>query len=97
MRKPAVRIGDWHICPMVTGAVPHIGGPVLPPGAPTVLIDGKPAACVGDRAVCTNGADSIITGSSTVLIEGRGAARMGDVTLHGGSVTTGCFTVLIGD
>jgi hypothetical protein len=32
-----------HVCPMVTGVVPHVGGPILPPGAPTVLIDRRGA------------------------------------------------------
>ena len=36
--QPAARAGDLHVCPMVTGIVPHVGRPVLPPGAPAVLI-----------------------------------------------------------
>ena len=43
----AARIGDLHTCPMVTGVVPHVGGPILM-GAPTVLIGGLPAARMGD-------------------------------------------------
>ncbi|MBV8416711.1 MAG: type VI secretion protein, partial [Verrucomicrobia bacterium] len=38
MGQPAARVGDPHVCPMVTGVVPHVGGPILPPGCPTVLI-----------------------------------------------------------
>jgi uncharacterized Zn-binding protein involved in type VI secretion len=81
---------------MVTGTVPHVGGPILPAGAPTVLIGGMPAACVGDMATCTGPPDSIIAGSSTVLIGGKPAARMGDSTSHGGTIVAGLPTVLIG-
>ncbi len=97
MSSPAARITDMHVCPMVTGTVPHVGGPVLPPGAPTVLIGGMPAARMGDMATCTGPPDSIILGSSTVLIEGMPAARMGDSTAHGGTIVAGEFTVLIGE
>ena len=33
MPMPAARITDMHVCPMVTVLVPHVGGPILPPGA----------------------------------------------------------------
>lgn len=93
----AARITDMHVCPMVNpGGVPHVGGPILPPGAPTVLIGGLPAACVGDMLVCTGPPDSIIMGSATVMIGGKPAARMGDSTAHGGTIALGCPTVLIG-
>jgi len=92
----AARITDMHVCPMVTGTVPHVGGPILPPGEPTVLIGGMPAACVGDNCVCTGPPDSIVAGSGTVLIGGKPAARMGDSTAHGGVIVLGCFTVIIG-
>lgn len=85
-----------HVCPMTTGPVPHVGGPVLPPGAVTVLIGGLPAATVGDMAVCTGPPDSIIMGSATVMIGGKPAARMGDSTAHGGKIVAGCPTVIIG-
>lgn len=95
--KPAARITDMHTCPMVNpGPVPHVGGPVLPPGAPTVLIGGMPAARVGDMAVCTGPPDTIVTGSATVMIGNMAAARMGDSTAHGGVIIAGCPTVLIG-
>ena len=93
---PAARITDMHVCPMFTGPVPHVGGPILPPGAPTVLIGGLPAATVGDMAVCTGPPDSIVQGSATVLIGGKPAARMGDSTAHGGTIILGCVTVIIG-
>ena len=92
----AARITDMHVCPMVTGVVPHVGGPILPPGAPTVLIGGLPAACVGDMCVCVGPPDSIVAGSGTVLIGGKPAARMGDSTAHGGAIILGCTTVIIG-
>ena len=92
----AARVGDMHVCPMVNGTVPHVGGPVMPPGCPTVLIGGMPAARVGDMLVCTGPPDSIIKGSATVLIGGMPAARMGDTTAHGGTIIIGCPTVIIG-
>ena len=92
----AARVGDMHVCPLVTGTVPHVGGPVLPAGAPTVLIGGMPAARVGDMLTCTGPPDSIVAGSSTVMIGGMPAARMGDSTAHGGTIVLGCPTVIIG-
>ena len=84
-----------HVCPMVTVLVPHVGGPILPPGCPTVLIGGMPAARVGDMCVCVGPPDVIALGSFKVLIGGQPAARMGDITAHGGSIVLGCPTVLI--
>lgn len=96
MGQPAARVSDMHVCPMVTGVVPHVGGPILPPGAPTVLIGGLPAARVGDMATCVGPPDVIALGSMTVLIGGMPAARMGDMTAHGGTIMLGLPTVLIG-
>jgi uncharacterized Zn-binding protein involved in type VI secretion len=96
MGNPAARVNDMHICPMVTGTVPHVGGPVMPPGAVTVLIGGFAAACVGDQCICTGPIDVIMQGSTTVLICGKPAARLGDSTSHGGKIIVGCPTVLIG-
>jgi uncharacterized Zn-binding protein involved in type VI secretion len=93
---PAARLTDLHVCPASTGPVPHVGGPVVGPGAPTVLIAGLPAAVVGDMCVCVGPPDSIVKGSSTVLICGKPAARMGDATAHGGKIAIGAPTVLIG-
>ena len=92
----AARVSDMHLCPMVNGTVPHVGGPVLPAGVPTVLIAGLPAATVGDMCVCVGPPDSIVAGSATVLIGGKPAARLGDSTAHGGTIVLGCFTVMIG-
>jgi len=97
--KPAARAGDMHVCPMVTPGVPpipHVGGPVLPPGAPTVLIGNMPAARMGDMATCVGPPDTIALGSATVMICNMPAARMGDMTAHGGNIVVGCPTVLIG-
>jgi uncharacterized Zn-binding protein involved in type VI secretion len=93
---PAARVGDMHVCPMFNGPVPHIGGPILPPGCPTVLICGMPAARVSDMATCTGPPDTIIMGSTSVLIGGMPAARIGDTTAHGGVIIMGCPTVIIG-
>ena len=96
----AARIGDLHTCPMQTPAVPapipHVGGPIIGPGAPTVLIGGMPAACMGDNCVCVGPPDSIVKGSSSVLIGGKPAARMGDTCAHGGSIAIGFPMVQIG-
>lgn len=92
----AARVGDMHTCPMVTGTVPHVGGPVMPAGVATVLIGGMPAATVGDMCTCTGPPDSIVMGSGTVLIGGKPAARMGDSTAHGGVIVVGAPTVIIG-
>ena len=85
-----------HICPMVNGVVPHVGGPLIPPGCPTVLIGGMPAARVSDMCICTGPPDIIVVGSATVMIGGMPAARMGDTTAHGGTIVIGCPTVIIG-
>lgn len=96
---PAARLTDFHQCPLVTPGVPpipHVGGPIAGPGAPTVLIGGLPAAKVGDLAVCIGPPDAIIKGSMTVKIMGMPAARMGDKTAHGGTIMLGFPTVMIG-
>jgi len=93
---PAARVTDMHVCPMVTGVVPHVGGPILPPGCPTVIIGMLPAARVTDMALCVGPPDSIAKGSATVMIGNLPAARLGDQTAHGGVIVTGCFQVMIG-
>jgi len=92
----AARISDFHTCTMVTGTIPHVGGPIIGPGALSVLIGGFPAALVGDLCTCVGPPDSLLAGSSSVLIEGKPAVRMGDSSAHGGVVSLGCFTVTIG-
>ena len=96
---PAARLTDMHTCPMVTPGqppIPHVGGPVIGPGVPTVLIGRMPAAVAGDNAVCVGPPDVIVEGSATVLTGGKPAARVGDATAHGGSIASGHPTVLIG-
>ena len=95
----AARLNDMHTCPMQTPGtppVPHVGGPIIGPGEPTVLIEGMPAARVGDNAVCVGPPDVIASGSTSVLIGGMPAARMGDSTAHGGTISIGSPTVDIG-
>jgi uncharacterized Zn-binding protein involved in type VI secretion len=94
---PAARITDMHVCPMVTGIIPHVGGPILPPGGVTVLTGCLPQARVSDMLVCVGPPDVIVKGSMTVLVMGLPAARMGDMTAHGGTIILGFPTVLIGD
>ena len=100
MGQPAARVGDMHLCPMVTPGlppIPHVGGPISGPGCPTVLIGGMPAAVVGDMCVCVGPPDTIAKGSATVLIGGKPAARVGDITAHGGNIPPpGMPTVMIG-
>jgi len=96
---PAARITDMHACPMQTPGlppIPHVGGPVIGPGVPTVLIGKLPASVVGDNLTCVGPPDVIAKGSATVMIGGKPAARVGDTTGHGGSVVMGLPTVLIG-
>lgn len=86
---PAARVTDLIVSP-ATLSVPT---PILPPGAPTVLIGGLPAARLGD----TCGVDAIIKGSATVLIGGLPAARVADLSASGGAIVPpGALTVLIG-
>lgn len=95
----AARITDLQMCPMATPGlppIPHVGGPIIGPSVPTVLIGSLPAAVVGDSCVCVGPPSTIVKGSATVFIGGKPAARMGDTTSHGGSITIGCPTVIIG-
>ena len=93
---PAARLTDMTVCPLVTGVVPHVGGPIIGPGVPTVLIGMMPAAVMGDMVTCVGPPNSIVKGSATVMIGGMPAARMGDTTAHGGSIVAGAPTVMIG-
>ena len=96
MGQPAARVSDMHVCPMVTGIVPHVGGPILPPCCITVLTGGLPQARVTDMAVCVGPPDVIVLGSFTVMVGSLPAARLGDLTAHGGTIILGLPTVLIG-
>lgn len=96
---PAARVGDMHMCPMVTPGlppVPHVGGPVLPPGGLTVLIGGPPAARMSDMAFCVGPPDVIAMGSVNVHVGNMMQSRQTDATAHGGLITVGLPTVLVG-
>jgi uncharacterized Zn-binding protein involved in type VI secretion len=95
----AARLLDMHVCPMVTPGVPpipHVGGPILPPCCPTVLIEFMPAARVGDMCLCVGPPDVIAMGSTSVMIGFQPAARLNDLTAHGGTIVTSALTVMIG-
>jgi uncharacterized Zn-binding protein involved in type VI secretion len=98
---PAAKLNDMHLCPMQTPAVvpiPHVGGPVLGPGIPTVLFEGQPAIVVGDACICVGPPDFVQNGSSGVTAMGRAVARLGDPTQHGGALMgPGCLTVIVGE
>jgi uncharacterized Zn-binding protein involved in type VI secretion len=99
MGQPAARITDNHVCPMVTPGVPpvpHVGGPIVGPGAPTVIVGKMVQARVTDNCVCVGPPDVIVKGSMTVFVQKLPAARIGDSTAHGGVIVMGCPTVLIG-
>ena len=93
---PAARITDMHTCPMVTGTVPHVGGPVVL-GSPNVITGSLPQARVGDMLTCVGPPDFVAKGSMGVYVNGIPAARLGDQTAHGGVIVAGLPTVLIGD
>ncbi|MBT9373066.1 PAAR domain-containing protein [Rhizobium sp. CSW-27] len=98
MGKPAARLSDYHLCPMVDpGPKPHIGGPILPACSTNILIGNLPAARVTDKALCIGPPDTIIQGSPTVFFNNLMAARMGDGTAHGGVIIMGQMNVLIGE
>ncbi len=96
MPGPAATLTHMHTCPMYSGTTPHVGGPIIGPGVPNVLIKGKPAAVMGDQCTCSGPPDVIAKGCATVLFGGKPAATMGDTTAHGGVISQGEPTVLIG-
>ncbi|MBS0644712.1 MAG: PAAR domain-containing protein [Proteobacteria bacterium] len=96
MGLPAARISDMHVCPMVTGIVPHVGGAITL-GYPTVLISGLPASRIGDMHACVGPPGTLVLGSFTVLVGNQPLSRVGDSTAHGGVVVgPGAPTVLVG-
>ncbi len=52
---------------MVTGVVPHVGGPFVL-GAFTVIVGGVPQSRVTDMLVCVGPPDVLIKGSTTVMV-----------------------------
>jgi uncharacterized Zn-binding protein involved in type VI secretion len=100
MFSPIARVNDFHLCPMQTPAVvpiPHVGGPVVGPGAVTVWAGGMPVSVFGDLAICVGPPDVMVTGAPTVFAEGRPVVRITDTTAHGGMVIVGLPTVMVGD
>jgi uncharacterized Zn-binding protein involved in type VI secretion len=95
--KPAARVSDMHICPMVTGTILHVGGPIAPPGCHNVLVGRKPAARRTDKAICNGPEDIVETSVTGILIGGLPPARMSDMTAHGGRIVQGFPAVLIAD
>jgi uncharacterized Zn-binding protein involved in type VI secretion len=105
---PASRVSDTHACPMATPMpppappLPHVGLPIFGPGCLTVLVGKMPQVRMGDVALCTLppptpvGPDPIAVGSTSVMVGKKPAARMGDATAHGGALTSGFPTVMIG-
>ncbi|WP_189438975.1 PAAR domain-containing protein [Pseudovibrio japonicus] len=93
---PASRVTDMHVCPMVTGIIPHVGGPIMPPGQPLCLIAKLPAATATGMATCVGPPDIIAKGSTTCLISKLPAVRVGDTCAHGGTVILGSPLCLVG-
>lgn len=94
--KQIVILGTNHVCPMVTGATPHVGGPVVGPGCPGVLINGQPVALMGDTCVCNGAPDTIVQGYPGILVNGVPIAVQGCMTAHGGILPTGVPGVTVG-
>ncbi|MDW3207092.1 MAG: PAAR domain-containing protein [Alphaproteobacteria bacterium] len=95
MPMPAATVTAMHVCPMVTGIVPHVGGPVSSPSMPTVLIGGMPAIGPGSIAVCVGPPDTVVMGSPTALAGGIPMSRVGDTCAHGGAIVVPMPTVLL--
>ncbi|WP_171174969.1 PAAR domain-containing protein [Ruegeria sp. HKCCD8929] len=95
----AARLLDMHACPMVSPVVPpvpHVGGPISGPCVPTVLTCKMPQATITDMAICVGPPDTIVKGSATVLVSKKPAARITDTCAHGGMISAGAPTVMIG-
>ncbi len=96
MPGPIATLGSMHVCPMVNGTVPHVGGPVTGPGTPNILVNNKPAAVMGDMCVCTGPPDVIAQGAPSVFFNGVPVVCLGDMTAHGGAITVGEPNVIVG-
>ena len=94
----AARVGDMHVCPLVTPGlppIPHVGGPITGPGIPNVLIQGQPVSVQGDVCVCVGPPDAVLKGSLNVMVSGRFMSIVTGTTSHGGTIVMGCFTVMV--
>lgn len=94
--KPVATIGSMHVCPMVTGYIPHVGGPVSGPGMPGVTVNGQPIAVMGDMCTCVGPPDTIVQGCPGVTVNGKPVATIGSMTAHGGQITVGVPGVTVG-
>jgi uncharacterized Zn-binding protein involved in type VI secretion len=100
MFSPVARLQDMHICLMQTPAVvpiPHVGGPIMGPGAMTVTAGGMPVSVLGDIAICVGPPDVMVMGSPTVTAMGLPIVRITDFSAHGAMTLIGMPTVMIGD
>lgn len=96
MPGPVATIGSIHVCPMCSGSTPHVGGPITGPGSPNILVNNKPAALMGDMCTCVGPPDVIVQGAPNVFFNGVPVVCQGDLTAHGGVITVGEPTVIIG-
>jgi uncharacterized Zn-binding protein involved in type VI secretion len=96
----AARAGDPHLCSATTFLIPHVAGPLLPPGSKTVLVPGGRAATYAELATCAmlgvTIPDVVTGGAATVWFDGLPAARHGDALAHGGTIAAGTPRVIIG-
>ena len=97
MSMPAARLSDPHLCPMTTGTVPHVGGPIMPTCAINVLTGNLPQARISDKAMpaarmgdMTAHGGVIVSGFPTVLIGNAGSASLG-------AIAQSMVTAVIGD
>jgi uncharacterized Zn-binding protein involved in type VI secretion len=94
--KQGARLGDNHTCPQQNPA-PHVGGPIVGPGAPRVLLEHLVGSVLGDQCTCATGPDVTVTASKSVQYQGKPAVRVGDQTAHGGVIVKGAAKVFVGD
>lgn len=94
--KQIVTINTNHICPMVTGITPHVGGPIVGPGNPGVLIDGVPISVLGDTCICCGSPDVVVQGYPGILVDGVPIVVQGCMTAHGGTIPMGVPGVTVG-
>ncbi|WP_082422584.1 PAAR domain-containing protein [Aquimarina longa] len=96
MPGQAATVGSMHTCPMCSGTVPHVGGPITGPGAPNILHNNKPAAVQGDMCTCIGPPDMIAQGHPAIFHNGKPAVSVGDMTAHGGIISQGEPNIIYG-
>ena len=95
--QPAARVGDQHQCPKINfDGSPHVGGSIIK-GSSSVTMNHLPAARLGDKVQCHGSVNSIVQGANNILINGKPAAKLNDKLAHGGVITTGSPSVLLGE